>query len=120
MSSDPSGAAIEAAIEAAVERAFTAKLPTIVQAIRSAVAPAAGPDRFVPMGEAAKTLGTTPSTVWRLEKRGALPPRERLGGRVGYRQSTLDSILRNLSPSEIGPATRPLKSAEPRLSTRMR
>jgi predicted DNA-binding transcriptional regulator AlpA len=86
----------EAAIEAAVERALDAKVPTIIEALRSAM-PAPASDRFVPIREAApKFLGMTPSTAWRLEKRGLLPPREHMGGHVGYRLSMLDSILSNL------------------------
>lgn len=89
----------EAAIAAAVERALDAKLPTIIEALRNATATQ---DRFVPMREAAKVLGMTPSTAWRLERRGLLPPREHMGGHVGYRRSTLDSILRSLSGGTDG------------------
>jgi predicted DNA-binding transcriptional regulator AlpA len=82
--------AVFAAIEAAVERAIVAQLPTIIEAVKQA-APAAESDidQFYPIKKAAARLGKSSSTIWRLERQGKMPPRERLGGTVGYCSSTI-------------------------------
>lgn len=107
--SDPIGAAIEAA----VQRALDARLPTIINALRSVTAPEPE-DRFIPIREAAKMIGTTPTNAWRLERLGRLPPREKIAGRLGYRLSTIKAILAGVG---TGPMTAPasaIKSGERR------
>ena len=100
--SDPIGAAIEAA----VVRAIAAQLPHIVEAVaqRVTVHVPEPPDRFVPMREAAEMLGIHQTTVWRLERLGNLPTRERVGGRVGYRLSTLKAILADVASKPTLPS----------------
>jgi predicted DNA-binding transcriptional regulator AlpA len=92
-------------IKAAVERAIATQLPTIIKAVKQA-APAAEPDidRFYPIKETASRLGKSPCTIWSLERQGKMPPRERLGGTVGYRSSTIKTILAdwvNLEPMVV-------------------
>ena len=109
------GDPISAAIEAAVANAIEAQLPRIIEAVRGAVAvPSVTYESFVPMSEASRRLGMTPSTVWRLERQGKLPSREKIGGRVGYRQSTLDGILAGASTEPIPPPASAIKKGERR------
>ncbi len=87
-------------IHQAVDRAIEAWLPEIVEAIKTAQ-PVYRPDSFIKMSIAAKRLGLSPSSIWRLERQGKLPPRERLGSSIGYRESTIKQILENLDRETI-------------------
>lgn len=90
MSVDP----LSSAIEAAVERALDARLPEIIAAINAAKLPPpveAG-DRFLKLQEAARMLGVHRTTILRLEKKGELPPRRRVGAHSGYYESDLRAI----------------------------
>lgn len=102
--SDPIGAAIEAAVARAIE----AQLPNIVEAVakRVSVPVMEEPDRFVPVREAAPMLGISPSTAWRLEQLGMLPPRERINGKTGYRLSTIKKILDDVVNKPMLPSVR--------------
>lgn len=109
--SDP----LSAAVQAAVERAIDARLPIIIEALKSATTPAsAEPDRFYRLTAAADRLGLSPSSIWRLEREGKLPPREKLGGSTGYRESTLKKILDGLSTEPVPPPTGAIKKGERR------
>lgn len=109
--SDP----LSAAVEAAVARAITAQIPTIVEAMKlAAVPPAPGPDRFVPIKEATALLGMTPGSAWRLERLGKLPPREKIAGRCGYRQSTIDTILKGVGTGPLPHPANPIRAGEKR------
>ncbi len=111
--SDP----LSAAVEAVVQRAIVAQLPAIIDAIKIEIAVAAAPapsDRFIPIAKAADLLGMTPSTVWRLERTGKLPAREKIGGRVGYRQSTIDAILAGASTEPLRVPTKAIRKGEKR------
>lgn len=87
-------------IQHAVDRAIDARLPQIVEAIKTAQ-PVYQPDSFIKISVAAKRLGLSPSSIWRLERQGKLPPRERLGSSIGYRESTIKQILENLDRERI-------------------
>lgn len=82
------------AVEAAVARAIVAHLPTIIEAIRdAALPPSTEPDRFIKIAEAAKMLGHSESSLKRHQRLGSLPRSEKIGGRCGYRASTVQAIL---------------------------
>lgn len=88
--SDP----LSAAIEAAVARAIEAQLPVIVEAVKAGLpAKAEEPDRFIKHAIAAEMLGHSPSSLKRLIRNGTLPPAEKVGGKNGYRASTIKAIL---------------------------
>lgn len=109
--SDP----FSAAVEAAVARAISAHIPTIIEAVRqAAITPTPAPDRFISIREAAAVLGMSSSSAWRLERLGKLPPREKIGGRCGYRQSTLDAILKGIGTGPLPAPPNPIKSGEKR------
>jgi predicted DNA-binding transcriptional regulator AlpA len=90
MSADP----LSAAIEAAVERAFDSRLPDIIAAIHATKPspPVEAADRFLKLQEAARALGVHRTTIIRLEKKGELPRRRRVGSHSGYYASDLRAI----------------------------
>lgn len=100
-------------IQHAVDRAIEARLPDIVEAIKSAQ-PTYQPDSFVKISAVAERLGMSPSSIWRLEREGKLPPRERLGGSIGYRESTLRNLLENLDSEKIPAPATAIKKGEKR------
>ncbi len=106
---------LSAVIEAAVSRAIDAQLPTIIEAVKNAANnPPPEQDRFYPIKEAATLLGKSPSTIWRLERSGQMPPRERLGGSVGYRASTIKTILDGIGFERIAAPETAIKKGERR------
>ncbi len=88
--SDP----LSAAVEAAVARAIEAQLPAIVAAVKAGL-PAKDdePNTFIVHSKAASMLGHSPSSLKRLIRNGVLPPSEKVGGKNGYRASTIKNIL---------------------------
>lgn len=84
------------AIAAAVERAIEARMPAIIDAIKSAnkvTAPPVFSDRFVPMTELVETLSCDRSTIHRRAVRGQYPPLRKQGGTAGYYRSDLEAIF---------------------------
>lgn len=119
------GDPLSAAIETAVARALDERLPPLLEAaIKASLATlsnsAVEPERFLPMSEVAERLNTTPSTIWRLERAGKYPPRERVGGRVGYKLSTLNAILANIGTAPIPAPAAAIKPGEKRGGRRAR
>jgi predicted DNA-binding transcriptional regulator AlpA len=105
---------IGAAFEAAISRVLDAKRQPILDALAksAAVPPADEPDRFVRMSEVKDLIGLSPSSIWRLERAGRMPARERMGGSVGYRMSTIKAILASLSTDTPTPPKSAIKSGE--------
>lgn len=50
-------------------------------------------DRIVRKGEAARILGLSPTSLWRLERTGALVPVRVMPGVSGYRESILQAFI---------------------------
>ena len=107
---------IGAAFEAAISRVLDAKLQPILDALAKSAAtpPADEPDRFVRMAEVKDLIGLSPSSIWRLERAGRMPARERMGGSVGYRMSTIKTILGSLSTDTPAPPNAAIKRGERR------
>jgi hypothetical protein len=87
---------LTAAITAAVDSALAARLPAIIDAIRTLPKeepPKPEIDRFVPMREVAKALGCVRSTVHRRARAGVYLPLRKQGGSAGYYASDLAKIM---------------------------
>lgn len=107
---------IGAAFEAAISRVLDAKLQPILDALAKATKapPADEPDRFVRMSEVQGLVGLSSASIWRLERKGKMPARERMGGSVGYRMSTIKGILASLSTDTPEPPKSAIKPGERR------